>query len=112
MMLSGGWLPLTLLTGAAPAFVWLLMLLRRNGLTPGFGWSLAGAQFLALGLNGVARQVVQNAELRPWLDVTAEPVQAQWSPLVVFLLLFVAGAGLLAWMVRQVVAVERGSARA
>lgn len=109
MMLSGGLLPLSLVTALAPGLVWLAILARRRGLTPGFGWALAAGQFLVLGLNGISRQIVQNAELRPWLDVTAEPVRTQWSPLVLFLVLFVAGVGLIGWMVAQVVGVERGA---
>lgn len=109
LMLSGGLLPLSLAAGLAPGLVALLLVAGRRRLTPGYGWALAAAQFLVLGVNAIARQVVQNAELRPWLDVTAEPVRTQWSPLVGFLLLFVAGAVLIGWMVAQVVRVERGT---
>ncbi len=78
--------------------------------TPG-AIALLGAQFLVLALNVVSRQIVQNRELRPFLDVTAEPVRAQTGPLLLFLGLFVAGVGVVIWMLRQAVRADR-SARA
>jgi hypothetical protein len=59
----------------------------------------AAAQIAVLALNGASRQVVQNAELRRFLDVTAGRVEVQWSPLVLFVVLFVAGLAVVGWMV-------------
>jgi len=60
-------------------------------------------QFLVLGVNAVSRQVVQNLELKPYLDVAAQPTSTQWSAVIVFLALFVAGLAVVGWMVGQVV---------
>ena len=106
-MLGGGLLPLTLLTAAGPGIVWLLLVVQRRGVTPRLAWATSAAQVVVVALNAVSRQVVQNLELRPWFDVAAEPVRMQWSPLVVFLLLLVAGVGVLVWMIRHLVAAER-----
>ena len=65
------------------------------------------AQYAVLALNAVSRQILQNAELAPYLDVTAEPVHLQLSPLVLFLVLFVVGLAIVVWMVAQVVRANR-----
>jgi len=91
--------------------VWLLMLAQRRGVTRPLAWATAAAQLGVLALNGVARQVVQNAELARWYDVTAQPVHTQWSPLVVFLILFAGGVALTGWMIGRAVAAARGHLR-
>jgi hypothetical protein len=44
--------------------------------------------------------------------VTAEQVNIQWSPMILFLVLFVAGLGVTWWMIAQVVKANRASAAA
>lgn len=107
-MLSGPLSALTLLTAAGPGLVWVLLFVQRHGVTRRFAWGTAAAQLGVLALNAVSRQIVQNLELRRWYDVTAEPVRTQWSPLVVFLLVFGGGVVLIVWMVRKAVAAARG----
>nr|BAL58465.1 hypothetical protein HGMM_OP2C015 [Candidatus Acetothermum autotrophicum] len=65
------------------------------------------AQFGLLGLNAISRQILQNIELSKFFDVTAEPVNLQLSPLIVFLVLFVLGLGVVAWMIAKVLQAER-----
>ncbi len=112
---NGPLLLLTALTALSPGLVWLLLLLtarRRDGAhAHAWGLALLGMQFLVLALNVVSRQIVQNRELRPFLDVTSELVRAQTGPLLLFLGLFVAGVGVVIWMLRQAVRADR-SARA
>lgn len=103
MMFGEPWVVLTGLTAIAPGLPGLLILMGRQKVTPQWAALVGGAQFLVIALNAVSRQVVQNAELRPYLDVTAERVNIQWSPLILFLLLFVAGLGVVAWMLRKIV---------
>jgi hypothetical protein len=108
MMLSGSLVILTTLTAVGPGLPWLLILIQRHGVKKGLALATGVAQFGVLGLNAISRQVVQNAELSKFLDVTAEPVKIQWSPLILFLILFIAGLGVVAWMIsRVVVAVRR-----
>lgn len=110
-LLAGPQIALTALTAAGPGLIWLLLLLgaRRAASAPdggagrGFAIVVFTAHFLVLGLNAVSRQLVQNWELRPHLDAAAGKVVMQWSPLILFLLLFVAGVGLVIWMLRQAV---------
>lgn len=93
---------LTLVTAAAPAAPAAWMLLRGNEPFTRSAAALVGLlQFGVLALNAVSRQVVQNIEAKPYVDVAAQPTAVQWSAVVVFLLLFVAGLGVLAWMVMQ-----------
>lgn len=107
MMFGGSMLMLTALTAVIPGLPWLFILLQRNGV--GWGWALATgvAQFAVLACNAVSRQVVQNAELARFVDVTSQPVNMQLSPLVLFLVLFVLGLGVIVWMVRRVVVEPR-----
>jgi len=103
-MLGGARLPLTAATALSAGLPWLLIFLQRAGVRPGLAAATGAAQLLVLTLNAISRQVVQNAELLPYFDVTAEPVRTQGSPLILFLILFVAGLAVVAWMVRQVLA--------
>ncbi len=101
-----GWL--TVLTALSPGFPWLLLAwqARSRQILPVVSLLAALAQFGVLALNGASRQIVQNAELAPYLNAAAEPVNTQWSPLLVFLVLFAAGVALIFWMIAQVRAVE------
>ena len=56
-----------------------------------------------VGLNAISRQFVQIAELAPHLLLSDESVQVQASPLLLFLALFVAGLGFLAWLILRCV---------
>lgn len=93
-----------LLAAAAPvgalALVWLL---RERA--PGdrkLALAVGLSHFGAIACNAIARQAVQNVELKPYLDVAAQPTAVQWSPLIVFLLLFVGGLVAIGWMIAQV----------
>ncbi len=104
----GGWFPLTLATAVSPGLAWLFMLIGRGNAPSRWSATLVGAaQFGTLALNAVSRQVVQSIELLPGLDPTRETVNTQWSPLILFLVLFVLGGALIAWMVRQAVTAPR-----
>lgn len=63
---------------------------------------IALCQFGVLGLNAISRQVVQNFNLKPYLDVMALPEDVQWSPLAMFLIVFVLGLAVVGWMLLQV----------
>lgn len=100
---------LILLAAAAvsPGAVWLLAYLQRD-VVIGRLATLAGvAQFMVLAFNAISRQWVQNAEISQFLLLGQEQVNMQWSPLILFLLLFVVGVAVVAWMVWQVVQVHR-----
>jgi cytochrome bd-type quinol oxidase subunit 2 len=101
-MFSMPWAPLTAVTGAAMlaplAWLWIR---RRDSVSRGAAALVGLLQFLVLAVNAVSRQVVQNLELKPYLDVAAQPTNTQWSAVVVFLVLFVAGLAGVAWMVGQ-----------
>jgi hypothetical protein len=102
-MFSGPILILTVLTAMAPGLPWLLLTFVAR--TRGIGRSLAviigTAQFGVIAINAVSRQIVQNVELGKYMDITREKVNIQWSPLLVFLVLFAGGIALVIWMVRQ-----------
>jgi hypothetical protein len=54
---------------------------------------------------------VQNTELAGFFDPAAARVQAQWTPLILFLILFALALGVVGWMVSQVLrAPARGHA--
>jgi hypothetical protein len=107
MLLAPPMVILTFLTALSPGLPWLLALVgtRREG--RGLVMITAAAQYGVLALNAVSRQVVQNAELAPTVDVTLQPVNLQLSPMIVFLALFIAGLAIVYWMVLQAVAAAR-----
>ncbi|OGL43236.1 MAG: hypothetical protein A2161_09580 [Candidatus Schekmanbacteria bacterium RBG_13_48_7] len=101
-MFHGEFFILTILTGLSVGLPWLLLLImNKKQISRTFAVLLGTAQFGVIGINAISRQVVQNLELSKYLDVTAESVNTQWSPLILFLVLFVAGLGVIYWMVRQ-----------
>ncbi|MDR7419582.1 MAG: hypothetical protein QN178_11815 [Armatimonadota bacterium] len=106
-VMFGGLTALTAITTVAPALPWLSILAQRDGVTPGRAAATGLLQVVVLALNATSRQVVQNAELRRFVDVTSSRLDVQWSPLVLFLLLFVAGLVLVGWMVAQALEASR-----
>lgn len=89
-----------------PLLAALMVIFGARG-GPGLAWLIAVLAFLAIGVNAIVRQIVQNLRLAPYIDFAAEPVNMQLSPLLLFLVLFVAGLGVIAWMVAKVVQVNR-----
>jgi hypothetical protein len=105
-MFSGGTAVLTLLTAASPGAVWLLLWLFRKTVSKRAALLVALAQFLVLALNAASRQIVQNLELKKFLDVASAPVKMQISPIALFLLFFLFGTGVIVWMVRKITQAE------
>jgi hypothetical protein len=101
---------LTVLTATCPGLPWLMILSQRAGVTGKSALLTGLAQIVVLGLNAVSRQIVQNAEIGKFLDVSAGKVATHWSPMILFLLLFVAGLGVVVWMIRKVVEESREAA--
>lgn len=95
------------MTALGPGLPWLLIVAQRRGTTGILALITGLAQFGVLALNAVSRQIVQNVELSKFLDVTAERVNLQWSPLLLFLVLFIAGLVVLVWMIRKAVVAGR-----
>jgi hypothetical protein len=131
-MFSGWLLPLTIATAVAPGLPWLLMMTaglcsakRATGDCPNFRGhrgeavvdengtvpfrtralvaAIALTQFGVLGVNAVSRQIVQNINLKPYLDFSAQPTDVQWGPLAMFLIVFVVGLFVVGWMLVQIV---------
>lgn len=108
--------PLVLLLGAltalAPGLPWLLILAQRQGVDRRLAAFTGATQFGVLALNAISRQWLQNAEIGRYLTLGREAVNVQWSPLILFLISFVVGLAIIAWMVSQVIAVHRKPAQA
>jgi len=101
-MLSGGLMPLTAVTALSPGLVLLALVAFRRGADRRAAWVVGAAQVAVIAVNAISRQVVQNIELKPFMDAATEPVNMQLSPLVAFLVTFAGGAALMAWMIRTV----------
>jgi hypothetical protein len=87
--------------------VWLLIVRARNQeIGRGAATLIALAQVGVLALNAIGRQVVQNVELKPFLDVANQPTATQWGPMAMFLITFVIGVAIIVWMVAQVFKVK------
>lgn len=107
MMLEWPGILLTGLTALSPGIPWLLLFLGRRGLSSLQVFLLALSQYGVLAFNAVSRQIVQNAELAPLFDPAAGMVRTQWSPMILFLVLFLLGLGVIGWMLLQI----RGAGR-
>lgn len=115
-MLHGPMMAHTLLTGAIPGVVWLLLALGTRSAASsaslsGRGWaSTVGlAQVVVLAVNAVSRQMVQNIELQRYSAPLWNETATQWSPMALFLAVFVMGVAVIAWMVLQVARVEKAA---
>lgn len=96
--------PLTVLTAIATGLPWLVMMAAdRYPAKRAIIAAIAVCQFGVLGINSVSRQVVQNINLKPFLDVAAQPTDVQWGPLGMFLVAFALGLAVVGWMIAQVV---------
>jgi len=71
--------------------------------------ALAAVHLAALALNAVARQLAQEAALRPWADPAATPVRGGAGSLALFLAVLVAGSIALAWMGKVAARALRGT---
>jgi hypothetical protein len=103
LMFSGNWAFLTGITAAMPfaVLVMLVSISRMPGVSRGLAIAIGLGQLLVLTFNAISRQVVQNAELSRYLNITAEHLKIQWSPMILFLILFVIGVAIIIWMIRQ-----------
>jgi hypothetical protein len=100
-----GWplLPLTIATAVATGLPWVLLMTGdRLASHRATAAAIALGQFGVLGVNAVSRQVVQNLNLKPSLNILAQRADVQWGPLLMFLIVFVLGLGVVAWMLAQV----------
>jgi hypothetical protein len=68
---------------------------------------IAGAQVGVMGLNAVSRQIVQNINIHLYVggdfSILHQATATQWSPLAMFLIVFVLGVSVVAWMIAKVV---------
>lgn len=94
-------IPLTLITAISPALVFALLLIRPGAVTRSTAMIVIHAQVVVVALNAVSRQVKQSLELAPFMRVSDEPVNWQLSPLLIFLVLFVAGVGFIGYLVKR-----------
>ncbi|MGD0574929.1 MAG: hypothetical protein ABSB61_06120 [Anaerolineales bacterium] len=105
-------LALTVITALAPGLPWLLLILYRWRPARLLVLLAALSQFGMLVLNAVSRQFLQDAEVAPFAAVGAEPVNLQLVPLVLFLLFFLAGSGVVIWILVKVRQAETSLATA
>jgi len=109
-MFSPRWIWLTGLTAASPGGVLTLLWLGRSRFTRRWAVLVAVGQTVVLGLNVAGRQVVQNLELAPYVDVRNQPVDTQWGPLAIFAVTAALGMAVILWMLRKAAAAMRSPA--
>jgi hypothetical protein len=94
---------LTVATAIAPGLPWaLIMTADRWSAKSVAVAAIALCQFGVLGINAASRQIVQNANLQPYFDVSAQPTDIQWAPLAMFLIVFMIGLAAVGWMIAQI----------
>ncbi len=98
------------LTAVSPGFVLVTLFVQRKGLKKGGVILATVLQVVTLSLNAVSRQWVQNVEIFRYEDISKLPVNTQWSPMIVFLILFVIGLAVVGWMIAKIAAVEKQAA--
>lgn len=98
------------LTMVSPGLPWVLTVLQWRGPTRRLAALVGVTQFTMIALNATSRQWLQNVELRRYADLAARPVNLQLGALIVFLVLFVAGLGLVGWMLSKAIEVNRREA--
>ena len=94
---------LTLITALSPALP-LLLIYRasKEEFDRTTALLLGSSQVFVLAVNAISRQVVQNLNLSVGnLNLTEAGFDVQWSPLICFLLVFLLGVGVIAWMLAQ-----------
>jgi hypothetical protein len=97
-------------TAISPGAVWIAMSLQRKGVKERLTNAALICQLGVLTLNAISRQWLQNTELSRFKDVSKELVNTQWSPMILFVALFVVGLGVIAWMVARIMEVEKATA--
>ena len=104
-MLGGTISIMTYLTAISPIIplIFILHAWRIKSISKVNCLLICSGQVVVIILNAISRQIVQNYELGRFLDISSERVNTQWSPMILFLILFLAGMGLIYWMLRQVV---------
>lgn len=105
-MLQPPLLFLTATTALSPGLTWLILAWGRQEVRRGTAFAVGSGQLIVLALNAVSRQIVQNLELSPYLQVGTERVNLQLTPMVIFLTLFLLGIGAIGWMVKKIVEAE------
>ena len=99
-------------TALFPIVVLLFMIAQTRILKKYMAALIGASQFVFLGLNAISRQWVQNYEASRYFDVSGETVHIQWSPMIVFLILFVAGVSIVIWMIAKAVQASSKTAAA
>ncbi|MCL5020706.1 MAG: hypothetical protein M1339_03395 [Bacteroidetes bacterium] len=99
------------LTAVSPGFVFVVLFTQRKGLKKKAIILASILQVAVLSLNAISRQWVQNVEIFRYQDVSRLPVSIQWSPMIVFLVLFVIGLAVVGWMAAKIAAVEKDAVR-
>ena len=83
--------------------IFLLLMVRLTNNTTFLITAATIVQICILATFAIMRQIGQNTGVASYVDVTKIPTAVQWSPLIAFLVCFVLGLLVIAWMVRQCV---------
>lgn len=98
------------LTMISPGLPWLLVLLQWKRTNRKLAAGVGIAQFGMVAMNAISRQWLQNIEIGPYANLATKPVHPQVTALVVFLLMLLFGAALIAWMLWKAVEANRRAA--
>lgn len=96
-----------IITALSPIIVWVALFFQREIVIKRTTLFAAAFQTVVLTLNAISRQWVQNTEIFQFKDLTKDAVNIQWSPLILFLVLFVVGLLIVGWMLLKVASAEK-----
>lgn len=97
------WKYLPMATIGSLALPILVLSLGSWGILSGkiFIGSIVFSEIAIIALFATTRQIIQNGQLAGYLDITSFGCAVEWSPLIVFLIVFVVGLALILKMIRQ-----------
>jgi phage shock protein PspC (stress-responsive transcriptional regulator) len=94
------------ITALSPIIPLILILQKHQNITKSNTILIAAMQLIVIALNAISRQVIQNLQLLPFLDVTKEKVSPQINIMLIFLITFVTGIGIIVYMIKQIINVK------
>ena len=94
------------IAGFSALVPWLWILLKRKSMNRFEVWVAVILQMVVIVSNAISRQWVQVAEIERTMLLHRDPVNLQWSSIIVFLLLLTCGVLTIVWMVRRILAVS------
>ncbi len=91
------------LTGASVPLAFGVVVIWSRHPTRRWRMAMTIAHLLAVGMNGISRQIVQTGKLAVWTDQWTVPVRYDWGGITLFLITLGIGIGIVYWIARKTI---------